>query len=94
MLVETVPIGSVTLDPANVHKHSAKNIEAIKGSLARFGQRTPVVVDAVGVIYKGNGTIIAARALNWTEIKVVRYADMTPAELTAYAIADSASRIE
>ncbi len=85
MTVETVPLASVVLDPANVHKHSTKNVEAITGSLARFGQRTPIVIDAGGVVYKGNGTVLAARALGWTEIKVVRY-------LTAYAIADNVTQ--
>ena len=44
-------------DPANARKHSERNLDAIKGSLAKFGQRKPIVVDRRGRILAGNGTI-------------------------------------
>lgn len=70
--VELVAVGSVTLDPANVRKHPVKNLEAIKGSLARFGQLKNIVVDAKGIVRAGNGTLLAARELGWTHVQVVR----------------------
>lgn len=88
MNVETVKIESIFPDPANVRTHSQRNIDAIKSSLARFGQVTPIVIDSHGVIRKGNGTYQAAKALGWTDIKVVR-TDLTGSEATAYAIADN-----
>ena len=48
--VKVVPISSLVLDPANARKHDEKNLAAIKGSLARFGQQKPVVVDQKGVV--------------------------------------------
>ena len=34
-----VPIDSIHPDPANVRRHSERNLSAIKASLARFSQR-------------------------------------------------------
>lgn len=60
MQIETVPIDAAIPDPENERLHPDRNIEAIKASLARFGQQTPIVVDAQGIIRKGNGTWTAA----------------------------------
>lgn len=90
MNLETVAIDMLVFDPANARKHSEKNIEAIKGSLARFGQQKPIVVTTGGVVIAGNGTLEAARSLGWTEIKIVR-TSLTGADLTAYGIADNRS---
>lgn len=88
MNVETVKIESISPDPANVRTHSQRNLDAIKASLARFGQVTPIVVDSHNVIRKGNGTFAAAKALGWQEIKIVR-TTLAGSEATAYAIADN-----
>jgi site-specific DNA-methyltransferase (adenine-specific) len=90
MNVEVVPIDSISEDPANVRTHPDPNLEAIKGSLRRFGQQKPIVVDKDGVVRAGNGTLKAARALGWPEIQIVRSA-LAGVDLTAYAIADNRS---
>lgn len=88
MTVDIVPVASLTLDPANARKHPDRNLEAIKGSLLRFGQQRPLVVDKKGVVRAGNGTLTAARQLNWDTIAVVR-SELPPSELTAFGIADN-----
>lgn len=88
MKIETVPIDSISQDPANVRKHPERNLEAIKASLRRFGQQKPIVVDGNGIVRAGNGTLEAAKSLGWTEIGVVRTA-LINSEATAYAIADN-----
>jgi|TARA_R100000479_G_scaffold131380_2_gene69245 ParB-like chromosome segregation protein Spo0J len=88
MQSETVPISSLTYDPANVRKHSRRNLDAIKASLARFGQQKPIVIDKDGCVRAGNGTLEAARELGWTDIGVIR-SDLVGAEMTAFAIADN-----
>lgn len=85
-----VPIESLTLDPANVRTHSPRNIEVIRGSLVRFGQQTPIVVDKGGVVRKGNGTLTAAKELGWKFIAAVT-SDLEGVDLTGYAIADNRS---
>lgn len=86
--VFSLPIDSVHCDPANVRRHPARNLDAIKASLARFGQQKPILIDASNVVRAGNGTVEAARALGWTEIRCVR-TDLIGSEATAYAIADN-----
>lgn len=88
MDIEKLPIESISFDPANARKHSERNIEAIKGSLVKFGQRKPIVVRN-NIVIAGNGTLAAAKKLNWETIDVVRADDMTPTEAIAFAIADN-----
>ncbi len=83
-----VPLSSVQPDPANVRRHGARNLEAIKASLLRFGQQKPIVVDERGVIRAGNGTYQAARQLGWTHIHIIR-TQLTGPDAIAYAIADN-----
>ncbi len=88
MDTETVPLDTLVPDPANVRTHDDRNLEAIRGSLARFGQQKPIVVDHAGVIRAGNGTYHAAKALGWKTISIVR-TDLENLEATAFAIADN-----
>lgn len=86
--MESVPIATLSQDPANARKHDDKNLEAIKASLRRFGQQKPIVVDSSSVVRAGNGTLAAATALGWDSINVVQ-TDLQGSEATAYAIADN-----
>jgi ParB-like chromosome segregation protein Spo0J len=88
MKVEVVPVTSLTEDPANVRSHPDKNLEAIKGSLKRFGQQKPIVVNLQGVVIAGNGTLRAARELGWENIAIVR-TKLEGVDATAFAIADN-----
>jgi DNA modification methylase len=71
-----------------VRRHPARNLDAIKASLNRFGQQRPVLVNAKGIVIAGNGTVMAAKALGWEHINIVR-TDLEGSEATAYAIADN-----
>ena len=88
METQRISIAELACDPANVRAHDAKNLDAIKGSLQRFGQQKPIVVDEKGIVIAGNGTLTAARALGWDAINIVR-TELAGAEATAYAIADN-----
>ena len=88
MKVKTVPIDEVLQDPANVRIHDTKNLRTIEGSLRRFGQQKPIVIDKDRIIRAGNGTWEAAKAIGWTHIAVVETA-LDGADATAYAIADN-----
>jgi DNA modification methylase len=88
MDVESVEIDKLVLDPSNARKHDKKNLEAIKGSLAKFGQQKPIVVGTDNVVIAGNGTLEGARALGWTEIDVVR-SELKGADAIAYALTDN-----
>lgn len=90
MQLEVVPIDQLHFDPVNARKHSDKNLKAIKGSLAKFGQQKPIVVDANNVVLAGNGTLAAAKSLGWSDIQVVR-TKLMGSEAIAYALADNRS---
>jgi hypothetical protein len=83
-----IAISELKLDPDNVRSHNQRNIEAIKRSLARFGQQKPIVVDRRGVVVAGNGTLLAAQALGWSEIDAL-CTELEADEARAYAIADN-----
>ncbi len=87
-VLEKVAITKLSADPGNVRKHGARNLEAIKASLRRFGQQKPIVVDANNVVRAGNGTLAAAVELGWKEIAIVR-TQLADADAVAYAIADN-----
>jgi len=88
VLSEEVSIDSLMKDPANVRKHSQRNIDAIKASLSKFGQQKPIVIDAEGKVLAGNGTLQAAIELGWTSIQVSR-STLQGADAVAFAIADN-----
>jgi hypothetical protein len=80
-----VAVDSLTPLPGNPRRG---DVEAIAASLARFGQRKPIVVDAAGSIIAGNHTWQAARQLGWTHIAAVRVSD-DDATARAFALADN-----
>jgi hypothetical protein len=88
MKIEKILISNLVNDPNNARKHDKKNLMAIKGSLAKFGQQKPIVVDHSNIVIAGNGTLQAALELGWTEIDIVR-SDLEGFNATAYAIADN-----
>lgn len=88
MQIERVPIDSLVFDPVNARKHGKRNLDAIKGSLAKFGQQKPIVVDVNNVVIAGNGTLEAARELGWKDIDIHR-SPLKGAEAIAFALADN-----
>lgn len=87
--VQMVPIADLTLDPANARLHPERNIESIKASLTAFGQMKPIVVQEQGMIVRaGNGMVVAAQALGWTQV-AAHVKEMSNTEAAAYAIADN-----
>lgn len=86
-----VTIESLTPDPANARTHSERNIEAIRNSLTRFGQRKPIVVQQQGdarIIRAGNGSVEAAKALGWSHVAAV-VVEEDSADAIQFAIADN-----
>lgn len=89
MEINSVRISDLVSDPNNARKHDDKNIEAIKGSLKQFGQRKPIVVQG-NIVIAGNGTLEAARQLEWDEIDIVQVPeDWTKDQAKAFALADN-----
>src|SRR6478736_1905292 len=88
MEIQFIPISELSFDSKNARKHDKKSIEAIKGSLRRFGQTKPIVINKEKMVLAGNGTLKAANELGWNEIAVV-YTELSKNEQRAYALADN-----
>jgi len=88
MQIESVAVTELHVDPANVRRHSDRNLASIKASLVRFGQQKPIVVSHKGTVIAGNGTLEAALSLGWERVNVVRSV-LAGSEATAYSIADN-----
>lgn len=81
-----VPIDSVTLHPRNPRRG---DVGAVAASLARFGQRKPIVVQAsTRYVVAGNHLLAAARSLRWSAI-AANVEEMDDAEATAFMLADN-----
>jgi len=84
-----VPIDSLHPDPANARRHPERNTQAIVGSLDRFGQRFPIVVQKQGMVVRaGNGRIEAMKSMGWDHVAAV-IVDESSVDATAFAIADN-----
>lgn len=88
MKLETISLEALTFDINNARLHNEKNIRAIKGSLAKFGQQKPIVVNSKNIVIAGNGTLQAAKELGWTTISVVR-SELSNFDASAFALADN-----
>lgn len=87
LAIRRVPLASLHLDPANARSHPERNLEAIKSSLARFGQAEPLVVQKQSSrVIGGNGRLVAMKAMGWTEADVVEL-DVDDVTATSLAIA-------
>lgn len=87
LTIETIGIDTVEPHPDNPRRH---DLDAIAGSLERFGQTKPIVVQkSTGYVVAGNGTRIAAKErLGWEAIQAV-YLDMDDETAKAYLAADN-----
>lgn len=82
-------IEGLKFDPENARKHPERNMEAIKQSLATYGQVKPIVVrESNSVVVAGNGTLQGAIDLGWTEIAALTV-DMSDIEAAGFGLADN-----
>jgi hypothetical protein len=73
-------------DPANVRKHGKKNLDTIKGSLARWNQVEPLVVNKNNnIVIGGNGRLQVMREMGFTEVEVVEL-DLNNSEHAALSL--------
>ena len=87
----SIPITSVNANLANTRKHEPENIEILKNSLSKYGQRKPIVVQKKNMVVRaGNGCLAAATALGWTHIAAV-VVDEGSTDATGYEIMDNRS---
>ena len=64
------------------------NVEAVKKSYEKFGQRKPIVATKEGKVISGNHQLAAAKELGWNKIAVV-FTDDDELTAKAFALADN-----
>lgn len=72
LLGMSVRLSEIAPDPANERTHSRQNLDAIRASLTRYGQREPLVVNRrTGLIEAGHGRYVVMQELGWEYAAVV-----------------------
>ncbi len=61
----------------------------VAASIKEFGFRVPIIVDSEGVIIAGHTRLAAAKRLGLERVPVLVAADLSPAQVKAYRIADN-----
>jgi site-specific DNA-methyltransferase (adenine-specific) len=64
-------------------------VDALAASIREFGFRSPVLVDAEGVVIAGHTRLKAARKLGLREVPVLVCADLPPEKVAALRLADN-----
>jgi ParB-like chromosome segregation protein Spo0J len=66
-----------------------QGVDAVANSIREFGFLVPVVLDREDVIVAGHTRAKAAAKLGMEEVPTVKAADLTPAQIKAFRIADN-----
>lgn len=83
--IEYVPIGSIKPYKNNAKLHPKEQIEQIKKSMQEFGNIDPIGIWN-GEIVEGHGRYLAAKALQFETVPVIRLDDLTDEQRKAYAL--------
>lgn len=69
--IEVWPLDDVILDTNNANIHDRRSIDAIKGSIAKFGQVEPLLIrKSTCIVIAGEGRWIAMQELGFTHVEV------------------------
>ena len=87
MEIKTVDVESLAFDENNARHHGERNLEAIRGSLATFGQVEPLVVQAkTGRVIGGNGRLAVLKKNGAATVEVVEV-DLDDQQASALGLA-------
>ncbi|WCT72157.1 ParB/Srx family N-terminal domain-containing protein [Sphingomonas naphthae] len=82
-------VGSSKPFDRNARTHSKKQVKQIAKSISTFGFTNPVLITPDGTIIAGHGRVMAARELGMAEVPTLTLANLSPAEVRAYVLADN-----
>ena len=87
--IEHWPLDKIIPYASNARKISPQAVSAVAGSIAQFGFRQPILVDAHGVIIAGHTRLQAAQSLGLATAPVIVCKDLTDQQVKAYRLADN-----
>jgi DNA modification methylase len=83
------PIERPTPYESNPRLAPALAIAKVAASIAEYGWKVPLVVDADGVVIAGHTRLLAATQLGLASVPVIIASDLSPAQVKAFRIADN-----
>lgn len=96
---QVLSIKALTPDPRNARKRTERSHALIEKSLSTYGAARSIVIDEMGTILAGNGTVEAAANIGIDKVLVVpvdgntlvavQRTDLTPKQKAEYSIADN-----
>lgn len=92
--IEWWPIENVIPYARNPRKLGAAAVAKVAASLAEFGWRQPIVVDAGGVVIVGHTRLLAAQSLSESQVPVHVAGGLSEAQAKAYRLADNRTAAE
>jgi DNA modification methylase len=84
-----LPIAQLRPHPANLHKHSKRQIAQIARSIQTFNFTAPILCDEQGFILAGHGRWQAAQKLRLERVPVREIRGLTDLEKRAYILTDN-----
>ncbi len=84
-----IPTSDIIPYKNNPRRHSREQIESIKQSVEKLGNRKPIEIDENNVIICGHGRYEAYKALGMESVPVIIHSDLTESEKKQYRIADN-----
>ena len=89
MKIKMMPVSKIIPYARNPRKNDGLPVAKTKASLQEFGWQQPIVIDAQNIIIVGHTRFKAAIELGMTEVPCHIAANLTPAQVKAYRIADN-----
>lgn len=86
--IEQWPINKLKAYKRNAKKHPPEQVSMLSRLMQKHGFDQPILVDARGMIIKGHGRWLAARALGMTEVPVI-VSELSEVEAAEARIADN-----
>jgi hypothetical protein len=87
--IEQWKLAALSPYPKNPRRHSDAQIAQIAGSIAQFGFKSPILIDAKGSIIAGHGRYLAALKLGLETAPVIILDHLSEIEKRAYLLADN-----
>ena len=85
------PLSALSPYEKNPRKIPEEAVRVVAGSIAKYGFRQPIIVDANGVIVAGHTRYKAAQELGMEEVWVELADDLTPPQIRAFRLVDNRS---
>jgi hypothetical protein len=86
--IQMMPVGQVKPYEKNPRVNDAA-VEKVAASIREFGFKVPIIVDKANVIITGHTRLKAALSLGMNEVPVIVAADLSPAKVKAFRLADN-----